>query len=628
MDFNDSQYEAIRHGPGPALVTAGPGSGKTTVIVNRLLYLIRELDVSPEQIMVATFTKAAAEEMEERFRSVCKDAAKIPVFGTLHSIFYRILKSGIDPSLKIIPQKQQNALIRKELYKAGLYTEDPELLADRILNEISRLKNSANLEGSCSFGVSGNHFPEIFRSYQTFLEQNHMMDYDDILIRTGKLLSSRDDLLKKWQNRYHYILVDEFQDINPVQYQILRMLALPQNNLFAVGDENQCIYGFRGSSPRSIQQFYMDYPGCARIFLDVNYRSSETIIRRSCLLLEAGGIHLPAPVRAGSEREGSVFTVYRFPGQKEEAQYLVAQIRQYLSLSVLPEQIAVLLRSSREIPPLLRFFSESGIPCSCPGQQDFLRDHFIVRDICSYFRAASRKEDRQDLLRIINRPFRMISRTLLSDAPCGSCLDQLLEQAHNDPVLLITLRKLDSQLAFLQQLTSYAGIEYLLHVIGYRSFLLQFAKEHGIEAKQYDPVLNRLKELAKAYPSQDIFLKQLLDPAEETRRYPMQQKGCVSIDTMHASKGKEYDVVFLPRLNKGIIPAGGDLGTSVEEERRILYVAMTRARYMLHLSFSEYIHQKRVLPSVFVADLLRHDASGCNSSPGMIKIHKLTKKGL
>ena len=603
MDFNQAQNEAIRHGPGPALITAGPGSGKTTVIINRLLYLIRDLLIDPEQILVATFTKAAAEEMAERFRFVYHDSPRIPVFGTLHSIFFRILKSGSDPSLRIITQKQQQALIRKELKKPELFPDDQELYVGKILNEISRMKNTQGSEDSCSL-ISPAFFQQIFHSYQDYLEQNQMMDFDDILIKTRQLLVSREDLLKKWQNKCRYILVDEFQDINLLQYQILRMLALPENNLFAVGDENQCIYGFRGSSPKFIQQFSADYPGSTRIFLDVNYRSSEAIIRRSCALLEAGGIRLPSPVRAGVPRENSVYTLQRFHDQKEEADYIVSQIRRYQTAE--PDGIAVLLRSSREIPSLMQVLSESGISCSCPKQPDDFRDHFIVRDICAYFRSASRKGNRQDLLRIINRPFRMISRTLFANLPEKDPLKQLIGSLQGDPVLLKSLLKLERELSFLCQLTSYAAVEYLLQAAGYGSFLRQYAEEHKISSSLYDPVITRLKETAKAFPSQDLFLKHLSDPKKVNQPDRSNPENPVTIDTMHASKGMEYDVVFLPRLNKGIIPTGGIQDTSVEEERRILYVAMTRARYMLHLSYTEYIDQKKVLPSVFVNDLLRY----------------------
>ncbi|MBR3401115.1 MAG: ATP-dependent helicase [Parasporobacterium sp.] len=603
MDYNHSQNRAIRHGQGPALITAGPGSGKTIVIINRLLYLILERKIDPEQILVATFTKAAAQEMAERFRSAYQETPRIPVFGTLHSIFFRILKSGSDPSLRIISQKQQLALIRKELQRLDLYADDPELYAGKILNEISRAKNADRLPEHCSNLVSPDLFRLIFRSYQDYLEQNQMMDYDDILIKTKQLLDSREDLLNKWQKRCCYILIDEFQDINLLQYQILRMLALPENNLFAVGDENQCIYGFRGSSPRFIKQFLIDYPGCIRIFLDVNYRCSEMIIRRSCALLEAGGIRFPSSVRAGTTREDSVYTLHQYHDQQEEAEDIVRQIRRYQS--TFPNGIAVLLRSSREIPSLMRIFSESGISCRSPKLPDDFRDHFIVRDICSYFRTASRRGSRQDLLRIMNRPFRMVSRALLLNQSEGDPLKQLIRTVQDDPILLRSLRKLEGELSFLSQLTSYAGIEYLLHVVGYGFFLQQYAAEHGISSCLYAPVLSRLKETARTYPSPDMFLNYLSCSEPETRSDRLPREGLVLVDTMHASKGMEYDVVFLPRLNKGIIPAGSIQDTSIEEERRILYVAMTRARYMLHLSYTEYINQKKVLPSVFVTDLLR-----------------------
>ncbi len=308
MRIDQTQSQAIQLKDGPAIILAGPGSGKTTVITGRIACLIRQYRVRPENILVITFSRAAAGEMKERFYALMGGQSVPVTFGTFHAVYFHILKCAYGyTSNNIAKEEQRTRFIREFIHRLRLEYDDEADFIQGILGEISLIKNTGvdlkhYYSTSCGEGV----FRKIFHAYQEFLAQNRLIDFDDMLVYTKELLEQRADILQAWQKKFQYILVDEFQDINRIQYDIIRMLALPQNNLFIVGDDDQSIYRFRGSRPEIMLNFERDYPGAQKILLATNYRSVPEIVQLAGNLISHNSARFAKEIRANAGGEEPV----------------------------------------------------------------------------------------------------------------------------------------------------------------------------------------------------------------------------------------------------------------------------------------------------------------------------------
>ena len=288
MGFNQAQKDAVMHGTGPCLVLAGPGSGKTLTIVNRIKYLIEEYKVRPEEILVVTFTRYAAAEMKERLCSLM-GKTQVPVtMGTFHGIYYGILKWAYRfGSQNILSETEKYQILRGVIAQQKMEVFDEEDFIRDIAAEIGRIKNNRiDVEEFVSEKCSADAFREIYREYETQRKKLRKIDFDDMLVLCYELFSSRPDVLAQWQKKFRYILIDEFQDINRIQYDVICMLALPENNLFVVGDDDQAIYGFRGADPSLMFRFREDFPDSKQFLLGINYRSTSNIVRNSLKVIE------------------------------------------------------------------------------------------------------------------------------------------------------------------------------------------------------------------------------------------------------------------------------------------------------------------------------------------------------
>ena len=604
MKFTPSQSEAITHRFGPVLVAAGPGSGKTSVIVAHASFLIKRCSVHPDQILVLTFARAAADEMAARYDAFSADHSGTPMFGTFHSVFFRLLKESMSYHPRIISNVQRSGIIKACLRHLRIEREDPEQLSEDILSLISLYKNCEKSPSCYRSGIlSAEQFHSVWNAYHKELKNTSSIDFDDILVLTKKLLVAEPDIRAKWQKQFPYILVDEFQDINQIQYDILRILAFPQNNLFAVGDENQCIYGFRGSRPEIMHQFCTDYPDCRKIFLDVNFRCSDQIINASYQILKNGGDAPVFQMKAGSSYKHSAVNILSYTDNKEEYAAIARQIIHLHQSGTSYSQIAVLFRSSHDIPFLSRVLSEFGIPNEASERHFDTQTHFIVSDIMAYLKAASGHAERSDILRIINKPFRGIPRDAVPENSGPGWIDKIVSYCYDDHIIKRKLFLFKTQLQFMSKFSSYAAIEYCLHVIGYENYLKEQIQERSLNANEYDNILSQLKEAAKKMPIQKTFIRTFTKSTETLSAAANNGQDAVKIQTMHAAKGLEYDVVFIPELNKGIMPSSQAEKKNLEEERRLLYVAMTRARCILNLSYVRSAHNKKIFPSVFIHDL-------------------------
>ena len=280
MQFNKAQIQAIQHNKGPCMVIAGPGSGKTTVLTHRVRYLIDRCGVKPSDILVITFTKAAAEQMKFKFKGLSEGRSSAVTFGTFHAVFFTILKAAYNYSARcIITPQVQHEFVKDQIHRLELEYDDEKEAVDGVLSEISRVKGEAvNIDEYESRCIPPQSFRIIYMAYDDMLVRKHLIDFDDMIVQCRELLMQREDYRRAWQNKYKYILIDEFQDINKAQFDVVRILADEYRNLFVVGDDDQSIYGFRGSAPQIMLDFNKYYSDAVRIDMCINYRSTGNIV--------------------------------------------------------------------------------------------------------------------------------------------------------------------------------------------------------------------------------------------------------------------------------------------------------------------------------------------------------------
>ena len=382
MSLNKTQAKAVSHRDGPCLVLAGPGSGKTLTIVNRIKYLIEKYHVRPEEILVVTFTRFAAQEMKNRLCSLM-GRKNIPVTaGTFHGIFYGILRCTYRMSAEnILSEEEKYQMLREVAGRQELEISDGEDFLADIAAEIGKIKNNRlALDEYVSEKCSAEAFREIYRQYEEERKRRRKIDFDDMLVLCWELLSSRPEVLAGWQSKFRYILIDEFQDINRIQYDVIRLLALPENNLFVVGDDDQAIYGFRGADSELMFRFLKDYPEAEQMLLGTNYRSTEYIVRNSLRVIRHNERRFEKQLEA-SRKGGACLHVQELADPAEEAEYILDEIEKCTAAGVRPEEIAVLFRIHTDAGPLAEALVDRKIPFQMREHLPNIYNHFIARDI-------------------------------------------------------------------------------------------------------------------------------------------------------------------------------------------------------------------------------------------------------
>lgn len=590
FSLSPSQKEAVSHFRGPCEVIAGPGSGKTAVLTQRILYLIRERHVDPFTILVLTFSKAAALEMQARFLKSCDGAPGDVTFGTFHSVFYHILQQSSPRPIRVLDGATKRRFLETILISAFPDPSDrPQ--ASELEAELSRYENSGGtLKTYCPSGVFPHPdiFPALAGRYQAFLSENGYLDFDSMLTRCLSLFKSRPDVLAMWQRRFHFLLVDEFQDINPVQYETVRLLSGPRRNLFVVSDDDQSIYRFRGADPSVMQQFTRDFTGARQIFLSENYRCSGAITECARRVISENRIRIPKNIKAVS-KAGSPVGIRSFSSVRAEN---LALCRLFEKMS--PGQrseCAVIYRTNLQSLDLCRRLDASGIlhtasVCSSAGTVE----QEVLEDVSAYFRAAydfpDRGAARRDLYRIMNRPQRLFPRDICRKERVRP--QDLLEAAAEHGGIRDSLITFVRDMRFLSSVLPGYAMRYLMFAMGYARGAVAGREREEAEIRAFTERL--LRESAKTKDK-----RQLFEMLERERSCIQSRAGCAEssksegalhILTMHACKGLEFQKVFLPDLNEGVIPSRrADTQQALEEERRLLYVAMTRAKKELTLMY-------------------------------------------
>lgn len=597
--FNKSQLQAINHKDGPALILAGPGSGKTTVIIQRVKNLIEKHNVRPEEILVVTFTKAAAEEMHNRFASlinneIANNMKNIAVnFGTFHSIFYRILKIANNyMENNIINDRQRYEYLREIMIRLKVETNDVSNFLHCVSSEISKVKgNKINTSEYLPMVCSKEVFGAIFCEYQKVISCDDKIDFDDIVALCLQVLNKNKDVLEMWQERYKYILIDEFQDINFMQYENMKLLALPENNFFIVGDDDQSIYGFRGSKPDIMFQFEKEFPHIEKITLDVNYRSSPEIVEKSLNLISNNIKRFNKKIVAANV-SGPEPDFRQFRNQFEELKYVSKKIGEYISIGVSAEQIAVLIRNNSQRAAINNILQDSQIDVKQNGNYGSIYDSTVAKDVIAYLKASRFDKSlpinqSDDLIYILNKPARYISRQVINEQHVN--FEKLKIVYNHSFEVLKNINELEFHLQMLRKMSPHAALMYIRNGIRYEKYLKTLAKEKNISFKKSIEIYEDLQMEAERFFTVDEWLEYIEGLKYKSLAVNEYDRG-VNIVTMHGSKGLEYQVVFIIDANQGIIPTNRAIrDNETEEERRVFYVAMTRAKKYLHvLSVKEY----------------------------------------
>ncbi len=595
------------------LVLAGPGSGKTAVITRRVLSLTRQ-GTAPGNILVITFTKAAATEMQERYERLQKEeTGVVPAgrvnFGTFHAVFFKILKFAyhLDAS-NIIREEVSYQLLSELVHKLDMEIEDEKDFIDGIRSEISKIKSERiDLNTYYSMNCPEEQFRGIYKAYTEAMKQRKLIDFDDILLLCYELLTKREDILRMWQEKYQYILIDEFQDINRIQYDVIRLLARPQNNLFIVGDDDQSIYQFRGAKPEIMLNFEKDYPDAKRVLLNYNYRSQEEIVKTALRLISHNQKRFAKEILATKEAELPVITE-RFPTQEEEGERIAEVIRAYRKQGIPYREMALLFRTNTGARSVMGKLMAYNIPFQMRDSVPNLFEHWIAKNIIAYIKIAMGSRERGLFLQIMNRPNRYLAREYLTE-PQVSFYEW--KHAYSDREWMVErLEQLEYDLSMIAGANPFAAINYIRRAVGYDEYLQSYAEYRRMKPEELLETVIELQESARGFETFEEWFdymeqyKAELEMQKEWRLKEGRNSDSVMLATMHSSKGLEYEVVILPDVNEGITPYKKAVSPEeLEEERRMYYVAMTRAKRFLHVYSVVRLHGKETELSRFVGEM-------------------------
>lgn len=610
MAFSKAQTQAIMHKDGPMMVLAGPGSGKTTVITHRVQYLTKEYGIDPGDILVITFTRAAAEEMRERYEALTGGGSRV-TFGTFHSIFFRILKLAYRYTAdNIVREEQQMQFVRELAQAGGLEPEDENEFAASILSEISSVKGERIvLEHYYSKNCPDAVFRQLYAGYEEKMRRAGLIDFDDMMVLCLELFTERKDILSAWQRRYRYILIDEFQDINRLQYEIVRMLAKPEDNLFIVGDDDQSIYRFRGAKPEIMLGFERDYPGAGRILLDVNYRSTEEIVVPALRLIGENQKRFSKAIHTTGRHGKNVITkLWQDPGEENLA--IAREIQLYLQSGVRPGDIAVLYRTNAGPRFLMEKLMEYNLPFRTRDTVPNLYEHWILRNILTYIRIAMGSRAREDILQVINRPKRYISRDAMPDETVS--FEKMKAFYAEKDWIAERIESLEGDLRAIARMSPLAAVNYIRQGMGYDEYLIEYAAFRRMRPEELLETADELKESAAGFKTFDEWFAHIEAYKEELLRQAAQRRtetDAITLATMHSAKGLEFPIVYILDANEGITPhSRAMLDEDMEEERRLFYVAMTRAKTRLHVYAVRERYHKKAEVSRFVWEYLGRES--------------------
>lgn len=590
--LNFDQQNAVKHTQGPIIILAGAGSGKTRVLTYKAAFLIQKKKADPVNILLVTFTNKAANEMKDRIAKLLtannqKPTSNLPFTGTFHSLCARILRQhgkhiGIGPNFVIYDEQDSKDAIKDALKELNL---DPKSFnPGAVLATISSAKNELISAMEYPQYARG-HFQEgvvrLYLTYQKYLAENNALDFDDLILKTVELLRKNEQIAQYYQNKFQYILVDEYQDTNHAQYMLIKLLAKKRRNICVVGDASQSIYGWRGADFRNITNFQNDYKGCKIFRLEQNYRSTQNILDAAHAIISKNQSH-PILKLWTDNKSGTLINLYQAKNEHDEAEFIVKTINKHLNYS----DFGILYRTNAQSRNLEEVFLQNGIPYTLVGGVRFY-ERKEIKDIISYLRLLINPDDRISFKRVEKLGKRRLDKYLIFQKK------------------QLTNNKIETQ-------TTMEILDELLKSTDYLSLY---------DEKDEDDLgrLENIKELfsvAAQFPDLGQFLENVA--LVEQEYYPdhpdkfENNKNTVTLMTMHAAKGLEFSKVFIVGMEEGLFPHSRALfePLELEEERRLCYVGMTRAKQELFLTFANYrlyFGQRNANPvSRFVSEIPEH----------------------
>lgn len=615
MELNEAQKTSVSHYKGPMMVLAGPGSGKTRVIVHRVCFLIQEKQIPPENILVITFTKAAAVEMRQRYLQMAPPRGSHVAFSTFHAIFFTILKHAYHYTAGNILREEVRYQILKEITdNLDMEIPDESEFIHDIGGQISKIKGDRiSLEQYYSPSCPEDVFRDVYKKYEKELQRRRLLDFDDMLLYCYELLEQRPDIRRLWQQQYPFILIDEFQDINQVQYDVVKLLTQPENNLFAVGDDDQSIYGFRGAKPDIMQQFIKEFSP-EQCVLNVNYRSTDEIIEAAGRVIVCNKNRLAKEIigTGKSASGGNGLQVQKFLNMSDQNGKIREEISSYHNQGIPYREMAVLFRTNTQARAITSKLKEYNIPFITKEIVPNLYDHWIAWDILSYIRVALGNRERGNVMRIINRPKRYVHRNAFTQPYVD--LEELKLFYEDKDWMVDRLDALIHDLKMIAKMRPYNAVVYIRRGVEYDEYIREYSEYRGIPCENMYEILDELQEEAKQYRTFEEWfahieayreeLKKQIEKSKNLRSGKNREEDAVMIMTMHGSKGLEFECVFIPDANAGVIPHNKAIaGAALEEERRLFYVAMTRAKSHLHIYYLKERFNKEMLISRFVEEV-------------------------
>lgn len=614
--LNENQLKAVNHLDGPCMVLAGPGSGKTRVITYRIANMVVNKNIKPTSILAISFTKASSIEMKNRALSLSNDFRMNKVtYGTFHSVFFRILRYFENYNIEsILDEKTKRIGLKNILKGLNIENADDDETIGQVINEISYVKNELmDKRDFKSEVLTNDEFIKVYNFYEEYKQQMNKIDFDDMLIKTYELLKNNKAALDRVRSVYRYILVDEFQDINKVQFEALKLIANPSNNIFVVGDEDQSIYGFRGSRPDFLLEFEEYFSNTKKVLLDINYRSKGEIINIANRLIEKNTNRYEKVIKCG-QGNGAKVNYISPEDSEEEAVYIAKDIKNKVQEDYTEyTDFAVIYRTNIQSRALVDVFMDMRIPFVVKDSIVTIYDHWAAQDILAYLRIGVSPNSNKDWIRIINKPFRYISKdnlNLIKDEP--DFINSLINKCDLHPKQVKTINDLDIDISYVKGLNPKNAISYIRTTLDYDRYILDYCANRKIKTNGLIEILNELESSATNFKT----IQEYLEHIERVKSEIVDNKNNKETDgviftTMHSAKGLEFKNVYIIGANEGTIPHEKSYeiddeekkNDQIEEERRLMYVAITRAEENICISSPINKYGKRVSKSRFVEDI-------------------------
>lgn len=611
--FSEEQKKAICHVNGPLLVDAGPGSGKTFVIAARTAYLIKAAHIDPSNILVITFTRAAANEMRSRFTDmpgITAEHIKRTGFGTFHAVYYRMINSYYGRHLNVLDGSKSYAVIKSILRSMGKPSDDD--FAGSSLNQVSLARASG--EGFANFKpehFSSAEFSELYRRYQCEKRRMKSIDFDDMIAICNRIIDTDEGALSLYRRKYRYFLIDEFQDASKAQFEIIKKLSFPDSNICVVGDDDQSIYGFRGASPGCMLEFENRYAGCTTVILDKNYRSTANIVEASDRVIAFNTCRKEKHLNSVREKGVKPFLIT--PGDEDdEAAFIADTIQAMVKEGASYSDFAVLYRVRVQSRPLIDELAGRNIPFNLREGMNNFYTHWICSDITCYLKLSVKAGDAKSLFRIVNRPNRHIDGSILNRALANikagnhDLLSSFADSAIRD-YQLKSIRRLVGQLNAVKKMSPQQAVIFIREEIGYQGYVMEYCADSGIDFSELQFIFDGYQMSSSKFTSIDEFLCHVEDLSTKLKQGEDAERETdgVSLSTIHSAKGLEFKCVFAAGVAEGMLPHSKNAGDpkKIEEERRLFYVAVTRARDMLFVSAPKRMGYARVKRSRFFDEI-------------------------